>query len=89
MYESKKSIEKESNPITYSHDMKEHSPHIVTVSFVRVMGMRMVVQIRTLPRAVELVVVVIMTKSIIRCYGRRDRIFFWTPSTNSIQYGIV
>lgn len=52
--------------------MKEHSPHIMTVSFMRIMGVRMVMQIWALLSVVELVVMIILTKLIIRCYRRRD-----------------
>lgn len=60
--------------MTYSHDMKKHSPHIMTMSFMRVMGVRMVVQIRSLLGVVEFIIVVVLTKPIIWCYWRRDRI---------------
>ena len=74
--------------MTYSHDVKEYSSHIVTVPLVRFMSMRMIVQVWALRRAVELIVVVIVTKSIIRCYRRCDRISLRTPA-NPIQYWVV
>jgi len=89
MHESEKSVQKAFNPVTYSHDMKEYSSHIVTMTFRGIMGVRMVMQIRALlHRAVELVIVVIVTELIARCYWRWDRILLRT-SANSIQHRVV
>lgn len=55
------------NSMTYSHNMKKHPSHIMTMSFMRIVGMRMVVQIRALLGMVEFLVVVILTEPIIRC----------------------
>jgi len=74
--------------MTYGHDVEEYPSHIMTMSFMRIVGMRMVVQIWALLGMVELIVVIILTKSIARRYRRWERILLRIPA-NSIYYRVV